>query len=191
MQFIDVGAGLPASPNVHETARKTASGARVAYVDRDPVVVSHGRALLATDDRVAMVAGDIRDPAAVLADPGPSAVIDLGQPVCVLRTAVLHFIEPAEADSAVAAFRQLPGTRQLPGHLRRHVHRHRPGTGPRPASCLRPRRPGHRPHGSRDRGLVCRDVPGPARAERGLGVADASTAAAAQLQAACQEKDTT
>ena len=111
-QFIDAGAGLPASPNIHETARNTAPGARVVYVDRDPVVVSHGRALLACDDRVAVVAGDIRDPAAVLADPALTAVIDLEQPVCVLLTAVLHFIEPAEADRAVAAFRQLmtPGS---------------------------------------------------------------------------------
>ena len=111
-QFIDAGAGLPASPNVHETARSTAPGTRVAYVDRDPVVVSHGRALLACDDRVAVVAGNIRDPAAILADPALTAVIDLEQPVCVLLTAVLHFIEPAEADQAVAALRQLmtPGS---------------------------------------------------------------------------------
>ncbi len=111
-QFIDAGAGLSASPNVHETARRIAPGARVAYVDCDPVVVSHGRALLATDDGVAAVAGDIRDPAAVLADPELTAVIDLEQPVCVLLTAVLHFIEPAGADRAVTAFRQLlvPGS---------------------------------------------------------------------------------
>ena len=68
-QFIDVGAGLPASPNVHEIAREQAPDARVVYIDRDPVVLTHARALLAVDDNIGVVAGDIRDPARTLADP--------------------------------------------------------------------------------------------------------------------------
>ncbi len=67
-QFLDLGAGLPATPAVHQTARAVLPAARVAYVDRDPMVLSHARALLAAPG-VAAVAADLRDPAVVLADP--------------------------------------------------------------------------------------------------------------------------
>src|SRR5712692_6394544 len=83
-QFTDLGAGLPASPAVHQTARAVNPSARVAYVDTDPVVLAHARALLATSDEVAAVAADLRDPAAVLADPGLRAVIDPAEPVGVI-----------------------------------------------------------------------------------------------------------
>ena len=101
-QFIELGAGLPASPAVHQTARAVLPSARVAYVDNDPVVLTHARALLATSDGVAAVAADLRDPAAVLADPGLRAVIDLREPVCVIPGAVLHFLD-ADAARAVTA----------------------------------------------------------------------------------------
>ena len=101
-QFLDLGAGLPASPAVHQTARTVLPSTRVAYVDIDPVVLSHTRALLATSDGVAAVAADLTDPAAVLADPQLQAVIDLREPVCVSLAAVLHFLD-ADAARAVAA----------------------------------------------------------------------------------------
>ena len=66
---------LPASPDVHETARAVNAGTRVVYVDRDPVVLAHARALLAVDDEVGVVAGDIGDPW-FLADPALTDVID-------------------------------------------------------------------------------------------------------------------
>ena len=65
-QFIDLGAGFPASPSIHQAARAVRPAAQVAYVDIDPVVLSHAAALLATDDGVAAVGADLRDPAAVL-----------------------------------------------------------------------------------------------------------------------------
>jgi hypothetical protein len=65
-QFIDIGSGLPASPNVHETARTITPGVRVVYVDRDPVVLAHARARLAVDENIGVVAGDIRDTARLL-----------------------------------------------------------------------------------------------------------------------------
>ena len=73
-QFLDLGAGLPAPRAIHQTAQAVLHGARVAYVDRDPMVLSHARALLASPG-VAAVAADLRDPAAVLADRscGPSS----------------------------------------------------------------------------------------------------------------------
>jgi hypothetical protein len=110
-QFVDVGTGLPTAPNVHECARSVMPGARVAYVDNDPVVIAHSRALLATDDRLAVIRGDARDSEAILADPELGSLIDWREPVCVLFASVLHFLAPAEADAAVAAFRE----RMAPG----------------------------------------------------------------------------
>src|SRR5262249_4165069 len=63
-QVIDVGSGLPTSPNTHEIARREVPGARVVYVDNDPMVIAHIRALLASDDGIAAVEGDLRDPEA-------------------------------------------------------------------------------------------------------------------------------
>jgi SAM-dependent methyltransferase len=105
-QFIDLGSGLPASPNTHEVAREAAPGARVCYIDNDPVVVAHARALLTADDRAAVAAGDIRDLGSVLTGPAVTGLIDPDAPVCVLLAAVLHFLTAAEADAAVAAVRQ-------------------------------------------------------------------------------------
>ena len=98
-QFIDLGEGLPASPSVHQAARAVLPAARVAYVDIDPVVLSHARALLTIDDCVTAVAADPREPAAVLADPELRAVIDPARPVGIILGAVLHFLD---ADTAQA-----------------------------------------------------------------------------------------
>ena len=103
-QFIDLGAGLPAAPSVHETARAVLPGAHVAYVDNDPVVISHARALLATDDGVAAVPGDLRDPAAVLASEGVTEVIDLRRPACVILALVLHFSDAVTAREITAGY---------------------------------------------------------------------------------------
>ena len=100
-QFIDLGAGMPTRPSVHETAQGVSPDARVAYVDNDPVVQSHVRALLAGDGVVA-IGADITRPAEVLADPELARVIDFGQPVCVILAAVLHF-QPAEAARSLIA----------------------------------------------------------------------------------------
>ena len=106
-QFIDLGAGLPASPAVHATARAVLPSARVIYVDNDPVVLAHARALLATGDGVAAVAADLRDPEAVLTDPEMRAVIDLAEPVCVILGAVLHFLDADAARAVTAGYARL------------------------------------------------------------------------------------
>jgi O-methyltransferase involved in polyketide biosynthesis len=110
--FIDVGVGFPSSPNVYEMAVRADPAVRVAYVDHDPVVLAHARALLADGPGVAVVAGDLREPGAILADPDLRALIDLDQPVCVILAAVLHFLPAVQADAAVAAFRNVmvPGS---------------------------------------------------------------------------------
>ena len=111
-QFIDLGAGLPASPPVHQAARAVLPAARVAYVDIDPVVLSHAAALLATDDGVAAVDADLRDPAAVLGHQDLRAVINPGRPVCVILGAVLHFLGPQAARAVTAGYASLmaPGS---------------------------------------------------------------------------------
>lgn len=104
-QFIDLGAGLPTSPATHESARAVRPDASVAYVDNDPMVVSHARALLACGSNgVAAVQGDLRDPAGVLASPELRAVIDLGKPVCLILAAVLHLMEAGQAAVVAAEY---------------------------------------------------------------------------------------
>jgi O-methyltransferase involved in polyketide biosynthesis len=104
-QFLDLGSGLPTSPNTHEIAWQAAPGARVCYADNDPVVLAHARALLATDDNVSVATADIRNPSAYLTDPALTHLIDPATPVCVLLVSVLHFLTATEADAAVAAIR--------------------------------------------------------------------------------------
>ena len=106
-QFIDLGAGLPTSPAVHQTARAIRPAARVAYVDIDPVVLSHARALLATGDGVTAVAADLCDPSAVLVHPELRAVIDPAQPVCVILGAVLHFLDAGAARAVTVGYARL------------------------------------------------------------------------------------
>jgi O-methyltransferase involved in polyketide biosynthesis len=103
-QFIDVGAGLPTAVNTHDIAQEIAPGARVAYVDNDPIVISHARSLLAKRPGVIAVPGDMRDPGRILGDPGLTDLIDLAEPVCVIMSGVLHFADPATARDIAAAF---------------------------------------------------------------------------------------
>ena len=110
-QYVDIGAGLPTSPNVHESARMLVPDARVAYIDNDPVVVTHARALLATDDLVTAISADAREYESILADPQLAGLIDLSKPACVLFVSMLHFLPASTADAAVAEFRE----RMAPG----------------------------------------------------------------------------
>jgi S-adenosyl methyltransferase len=104
-QFVDFGAGLPDSPNVHEIALEHVPDAHVVYVDHDPVVLSHARALLA-DENISVVAGDLRTPALALADPALGRMMSNGEPVCVILGCVLHFLAAGQADAAAAWFRR-------------------------------------------------------------------------------------
>ena len=111
-QFIDLGAGLPTMHNTHQAAQAVNPASTVAYVDLDPVVLSHVRALLATGDGVAAVAADLHDPSAVLSHPELRAVIDPAEPVCVILGAVLHFLEADSARAVTAKYARLivPGS---------------------------------------------------------------------------------
>ncbi|TDC04280.1 hypothetical protein E1267_23375 [Nonomuraea longispora] len=91
-QFIDIGSGLPTVGNTHQIAQEITPDARVVYVDNDPVVLQHGRALLATDDNTSVAAADMRRPADVLGHPETVKLIDFSEPVGVLMIAMVHFL---------------------------------------------------------------------------------------------------
>jgi O-methyltransferase involved in polyketide biosynthesis len=127
-QFLDLGSGLPTSPNVHQIAQRINPDVRVVYLDRDPVVLVHARALL-SHDRTSVVAGDVRDPHAILADPEVRAHLDLDRPVGLLLVAVLHFVTEQEDPSRiVAAFRDAlaPGSHLVLSHVADPGDRERP-----------------------------------------------------------------
>ncbi|MCW2915351.1 MAG: hypothetical protein JWN52_3419 [Actinomycetia bacterium] len=107
-QFINVGSGLPTQNNTHEVARSISADARVVYVDDDPVVLSHARAILGRDPNTCVVKGDVLHPDELIADPDLQKLIDFDQPVAILIFGVLQFI-PAEDDpfGCVARLRDL------------------------------------------------------------------------------------
>jgi hypothetical protein len=92
LQFLDLGSGLPTTDNTHEIAARVSSGATVVYLDKDPTVIRHGQALLADDRCSFFAAGDLTDPAAVLADPVVTGALDLSRPVAVIQCLVLHHL---------------------------------------------------------------------------------------------------
>jgi SAM-dependent methyltransferase len=95
-QFLDIGAGLPTQSNVHEVAQKASPDARVVYVDNDPVVLVHGRAILGAAENVHIVQGDLRRPQEILEHPEVRARLDFDRPIAVLLVAIVHFVQDAE-----------------------------------------------------------------------------------------------
>ncbi|MEV5712161.1 SAM-dependent methyltransferase [Actinoallomurus sp. NPDC052274] len=91
-QFIDIGSGLPTQRNSHEIARSVTSDARVVYVEKDPVVLSHARAILIDSSRTAVVEGDILHPEEFLTECGLHGLIDLQEPLALVVCGSLHFI---------------------------------------------------------------------------------------------------
>jgi hypothetical protein len=124
-QFLDLGTGLPSQGHVHEVVAGINPAAHVVYVDYDPVVVNHARALLVNSGSVATVQADIRDPESIWAHPGVTALIDFSRPVAILFVAVLHGI-PDRDDPAgiVRAFagRVSPGSYLILSHLTSEGH---------------------------------------------------------------------
>ncbi|MQA94688.1 MAG: SAM-dependent methyltransferase [Streptosporangiales bacterium] len=95
-QFLDIGSGLPTQDNVHEAAQRAVPDARVVYVDHDPVVLVHARALLAHDANTTVIRADLREPDGILEHPSVRSMIDFDRPVALLMLAILHFV-PEEA----------------------------------------------------------------------------------------------
>ncbi|GII54215.1 hypothetical protein Pth03_26040 [Planotetraspora thailandica] len=92
-QIVDIGSGLPTQGNVHEIAHRSAPDTRVVYVDYDPVVCAHARALLSDGALVSVVEADVRNPGDLLAK--LDGLVDFGQPVAFMLYAVLHFVPDA------------------------------------------------------------------------------------------------
>lgn len=97
-QFLDIGTGIPTRPNVHEIAQSMAPEARVVYVDNDPIVLAHARALLTSGEhgRTAYIDADMRQSARLFADPSLLETLDLSKPVGLLMIAVLMLIDDAD-----------------------------------------------------------------------------------------------
>jgi O-methyltransferase involved in polyketide biosynthesis len=97
-QFLDIGTGIPTSPNVHEVAQEAAPGTRVVYVDNDPIVLAHARALLTSQDagETTFIMADLREPKSILDHPTLAATLDLTQPVAVMLVAVLMYFRDTD-----------------------------------------------------------------------------------------------
>jgi O-methyltransferase involved in polyketide biosynthesis len=118
-QFIDIGSGLPTAGNTHEIAQEVVPGARVVYVDNDPVVLAHGRALLASDDNTAVATADMHRPAEVLQHQQTNKLIDFNEPVGVLMIAMVHFLTVDERPAVMGHLRDAlaPGSHLAATHV--------------------------------------------------------------------------
>jgi hypothetical protein len=121
-QFLDIGSGLPATANVHEIAQAVDPSCRVAYVDNDPMVLAHARALLASspEGRTAYIQADLKSPLDILSSPSVRSVIDFDQPVALMLVAVLHFL--GDEDKPETALKTLldalpPGSYLAASHI--------------------------------------------------------------------------
>lgn len=106
-QFLDIGTGIPAADNTHEVAQRANPRARVVYVDNDPIVLAHARALLTGDleGSTAYVDADLRSPQGILDHAALAATLDLSRPVALMLVSVLHFLQ--DDDDPHAVVRQL------------------------------------------------------------------------------------
>ena len=104
-QFLDIGTGIPTAGNTHEVAQAAAPQARIVYVDNDPIVMAHARALMTSHPAgaTAFMQADLRDPGRILADPELRATLDLGKPVALMLVAVLHFLTEADHPREIVA----------------------------------------------------------------------------------------
>ena len=121
-QFLDIGTGLPTTDNVHEAAQRVAPESRIVYVDNDPLVLAHARALLTSSPqgRTAYIPADLREPAAILADPVTTELLDFSRPIALMLVAILHFIQ--DEDKPAEIIRTLvdalpPGSFLVASHL--------------------------------------------------------------------------
>ena len=105
-QFIDLGTGIPTSPNVHEVAQQIHPGARVVYVDNDPIVMAHNRALRARRPGVLTLQADMRQPKTIMEDEQVLQHLDFDRPIGLLFVAVLHFVRRELAVEVVNQFRR-------------------------------------------------------------------------------------
>ncbi|GAA0410758.1 SAM-dependent methyltransferase [Microbispora corallina] len=132
-QFLDVGTGLPTQGNVHEVAATVVDRPQVVYVDNDPVVLNHARALLArSGDATTVVEGDLRRPQEILGHPDVVKAIDFDRPVGLLLVAIMHFIaEEDDPAGILQTFRDAlpPGSFLVLSHGTREARQEAVATG--------------------------------------------------------------
>jgi hypothetical protein len=121
-QFLDIGTGLPTTNSVHEVAQSVDRSCRVVYVDNDPLVLAHARALLTSsaEGRTAYIHADARDPRAILDNPVVGDVLDFSQPVGLILVALLHLIldEDKPGETVTTLLDALPsGSHLAASHL--------------------------------------------------------------------------
>ena len=106
-QFLDIGTGIPTSPNLHEVAQEVAPESRVLYADNDPIVLTHARALLTStrEGRTGYLDADLREPRSILDSAELAETLDLSRPVALSLIAVLHFFP--DSDDPHGILRQL------------------------------------------------------------------------------------
>jgi hypothetical protein len=97
-QFLDIGTGIPTSPNLHEVVQEIAPDTRVVYVDNDPIVLTHARALLTSSPagRTAYLDADLRDPGRILDSPELTETLDLTRPVALSLISIFPFIPDSD-----------------------------------------------------------------------------------------------
>ncbi|SCF24450.1 S-adenosyl methyltransferase [Micromonospora mirobrigensis] len=153
-QFLDIGTGIPTADNTHEVAQAVAPDSRVVYVDNDPIVLAHARALLTSspEGATAYLDADVRDPERILRHPDLLRTLDLSRPVALMLVAVLHFVP--DADDPYAAVTRLldalpPGSylaashathEYLPPHIAEEARAAAKGGGPHGMINLRTRK---------------------------------------------------
>jgi SAM-dependent methyltransferase len=104
-QFLDIGTGIPSAGNVHNVAQELAPEARVLYVDNDPIVLAHARALRpgTPQGRVAYIQADLREPEAILGDPAVAETLDLTQPVGLVLIGIMHHLRDEDDPRRIVA----------------------------------------------------------------------------------------
>ena len=138
-QYLDIGSGLPATNSVHEVAQAIAPSSRIVYVDNDPLVLVHARALLTSAPRAndprgrtAYIQADARDPEAILTAPATVEVLDFSQPVGLLLVGLLHLMADADSPAEIVAtlLDALPsGSYLVASHLTTEHDRERTAAG--------------------------------------------------------------
>ena len=103
-QFLDLGSGLPSAENVHQVAQGFAPESKVVYIDNDPIVLAHGRALLAENKNTVVFQADLREPETIYDSPDTRALIDFEQPVGVILSAILHHLNDDENPADLVQF---------------------------------------------------------------------------------------
>lgn len=102
-QFLDIGSGLPTVGNVHEVAQTVNPAARVVYVDNDPLVLAHARALLVStpEGKCAYIHADLREPRQILDAPATRETLDFGKPIALILAMIVHFLQPEDGPESI------------------------------------------------------------------------------------------